>query len=519
MSPRTFLGWDKFHHLYHREIWKPAYLRDTSLRGRCYALLRIISITLTGLLETRATSRAAALSFSTLLGLAPLIGIAVLVASFAIGTRNTDALTDKLNEAIRLIAPQIAHYEDTPTLANPNGTAGNASAVAPNQANPNAKHVKLSANPELINFINHSIAATRSGTGGIVSTLSLFAIVIMLFTSVEQTFNDIWGVRSGRSWLVRIVSYWSILTLGSVLFFGAMSALSAATFIHYFRVSLQQLPYGQHIAVAANLVLPTLSIVAVVLLLTLFYRYIPNTHVHWRAALVGGTVVTLLLILNNVLAFSYFRRVDLTRSLFGSLALLPVLMLGLYIFWLFVLVGGQISYAVQNVHFRNSQAAWSNLSEFTRERLTLIVLLAIARRFQACLPPCTISELSSTIRVPTQLLNESLNRLIDMKLVSPIPPDPSSATADYLYQPARPLNHITLGQFKHSFENFGDDPTTENIARMDPIIGHYQTALAEVEASEFYRTPLDELFGRFSIENAAAAPSHLRLLPRPDTGA
>ncbi len=508
MSLRTLLGWDKLHQLYHREIWKPAYLREKSLRGRFYALLRIVSITYTGLQETRATSRAAALSFSTLLGLAPLIGITVLVASFAIGTRNTDALTIKLDDAIRLIAPQIAHYEDTPTLANTTGSTTTPAGTAAT----NPKKVKLTANPELINFINHSIAATRSGAGGVVSTLSLFAIVIMLFTSVEQTFNDIWGVRRGRSWLVRIVSYWSILTLGSVLFFGAMGALSAATFIHYFRESLQQLPFGHELAPAANLVLPTLSVASVVLLLTLFYRFIPNTHVYWRAALVGGLVVTLLLILNNVLAFSYFRRVDLTRSLFGSLALLPVLMFGLYIFWLFVLVGGQISYAVQNVHFRNSQAAWSSLSEFTRERLTLIVLLAIARRFHACLPACTVSELGRTIRVPTQVLNESLNRLIDMKLVAPIPPNPASPPADYLYQPSRPLTHITLGQFKHSFENFGDDPTGENMARLDPIIERYQGALREVENSEFYRIPLDELFARFSVESENVAPTHLRLL-------
>jgi membrane protein len=512
MLLRTFLGWNKFQQLYHREIWKPAYLRDTSLRGRCYAVLRVLSITLTGLFETRATSRAAALSFSTLLGLAPLIGIAVLVASFAIGTRNTDALTERLDDAIRLVAPQIAHYEDTPTLANTTGTA------TPVVQSP-SKKVKLTANPELINFINHSIAATRSGAGGWVSTLSLLAIVIMLFTSVEQTFNEIWGVRSGRSWLVRIVSYWSILTLGSVLFFGAMSALSAATFLHYFRENLHQLPFGQQLAPAANFLMQGLSIAVVVLVLTLFYRFIPNTHVYWRAALIGALVVTFLLILNNVLAFSYFRRVDLTRSLFGSLALLPVLMLGLYVFWLFVLVGGQISYAVQNVHFRNSQAAWSTLSEFTRERLTLVVLLAIARRFQACLPPCTISELSRTIRVPTQLLNESLNRLIDMKLVSPVPPALKSATADYLYQPARPLQHITLGQFKHSFENFGDDPTNEGIGKLDPIIERYQGALTQVEHSELYQIPLDELFKRFALESEAPGSAHLRLLPRSDESA
>ena len=62
---------------YRREIWQPRYLGDKSLRGRLYAILRIISITITGIEETKSASRAAALSFSSLLGL---VGSALIFA-------------------------------------------------------------------------------------------------------------------------------------------------------------------------------------------------------------------------------------------------------------------------------------------------------------------------------------------------------------------------------------------------------------------------------------------------------
>ena len=107
--------------------------------------------------------------------------------------------------------------------------------------------------------------------------------------------------------------------------------------------------------------------------LAVFYRVIPNTKVFWRASFTGAVVVAVLLMLNNYLAFLYLRRVIFTKSLYGSLGIIPVLMFGLYIFWLFVLIGGQISYAVQNVHFRNSQVAWGTLSSSMRERLSLAV--------------------------------------------------------------------------------------------------------------------------------------------------
>lgn len=502
MQPRRSLSWQRLKHLYHKEIWQSTYLRERSLRGASYAFLRVLSITLTGLKETRATSRAAALSFNTLLGLAPLIGISVLVASFALGSNNTALITQKLNELIRFIAPQVAHYEDVPPTGIPPSQSPARIANGALAKNASGKNTnQLAVNPELINFINNSISATRTSAGGLVATASIIIIVLILFTSVEQAFNDIWGVRRGRSWLVRIVSYWTILTLGAVVFFGAVGALSAATFISFFR---ENLPFGSEVAKVVAWSLPALSILLVVIILTLFYRFIPNTHVFWRAALVGGVIVALLLVLNNVLAFSYVRRVDLTRSLYGSLAMLPVLMLGLYVFWLFVLVGGQISYAVQNVHFRNSQAAWSNLSEATRERLTLIVFLTIARRFLDCAPACTASELSNGIKVPTQVLNECLNRLVDLHLVSPVPPDPKSTSSDYLYQPSRPLNRLTLAQFKQSFENFGNDPASEGLGRPDPVVEHYERVIAVAEESEVFQMPLDQLLTRYSPPAATA---------------
>jgi len=177
-----------------------------------------------------------------------------------------------------------------------------------------------------------------------------------------------------------------------------------------------------------------------------------------------------------------------------------ILMFGLYIFWLFILVGGQISYAVQNVHFRSSQAAWSNLTEATRERLTLAVLITISRRFQACLPPGGVSQLGSNIKVPTQILNECLNRLVDLQLVTMVPAGAKTNAQDYRYQPARPLNRITLGDFKHRFEHHGEDPAGDGLAMIDPVLTRYNEMLKLQEEQVFFTQTLEDLFSQHPIE-------------------
>ncbi|MBS0632993.1 MAG: YihY/virulence factor BrkB family protein [Verrucomicrobia bacterium] len=473
----------KWHHAAHLcrvRIWEPAAMQDRSLRGRAYAVLRVCSITFTAFNETNAASRAAALSFSSLLGLGPVIALVVLVAGFAMGGQNDpNRVAHTLNQIIKFVAPQVNQYEAIP--------------------DPSLHHVpgEVALNPKLVDLLNDIIAGAQSGSAGLFGVLSLILIVLLLFKSIEDAFNDIWGVRTGRSWLMRVAFYWTILTLGAVLFFAAITLLGAGTFINVF---MERLPFGVELLKVLSWSLPLFSVTLLVSLLTLFYRLIPNTRVFWGSALAGAVVVAGLMLLNNYLAFLYLRRVYLTKSLYGSLGVLPVLMLGLYIFWLYVLIGGVISYAVQNVHFRNSQAAWTRLSEAMRERLSLVVLLTVCRRFQSCLPPVSASHLGTLIKVPTQILNASLNRLVDLGLITPLPPPPGTPDAEACYQPARPLSRIYLLDFKTLNENYGEDPVGDTLQQIDPILLRYKTAFACLGEQELFQKSLEQLITEFDFD-------------------
>lgn len=483
--------WAGLVRLFQVTIWQAQYLKDRSIRGCAYAVLRVISITYSGLTETKAASRAAALSFSSLLGLGPLVAIAVLVAGFALDKNDPNLAANTVHRLVGYVAPQLLQYE---RMAAEERAREEGTTVDPN--------APAQVNPELIEIINGFVAGSSRGALGAFGALTLILIVLQLFTSVETAFNEIWGVRRGRSWLIRLVFYWTILTLGAVLFFTAATGLSAGALLTTFA---EKASFGEKLQPLLQLLLPVGSTVLLTAMLTVFYRTIPNTRVLWSAALVGALVVALLILLNNFLAALYLKRVFLTRSLYGSLSIVPVLMLGLYIFWLFVLLGGTVSYAVQNVHFRNSQAAWNSLSEALRERLTLVVLLTIGRRFEACLEPCTATQLSEMLKVPTQILNECLNRLVQIQLVSPVPSQDADTAADFRFQPARPLSRITLKDFKRRDDDLGVVPTSVSLTHLDPIIKLYDDALETLMSESFFETPLEKLFAKHPFETALPA--------------
>ena len=345
-------------------------------------------------------------------------------------------------------------------------------------------------------FVNNLGKSARSGTAGIVGTLILILICIQLIITIENTLNMIWGVRRGRSWGQRIVSYWTLISLGTVLGIMAITFLSAATL----SIWIQKLPFGLGLAQYTGVFMPVLSFTLIILLFALFYRFIPHTTVPWKAAFIGSTSVAVLLFLNNYLSFLYISRVVRTQSLYGSIGIVPVLMFGLFIFWIFILLGGQITYSVQNVKLLTNLKVWKNISVHARESLTLTTFLLIARRFYTCAAPLSSEELSNITRVPGQVLNESILRLHDMGLISPIESVDENEETITRYQPSKPLSKITLGEFKQDLDTYGADGGAELLCELDPILGYYEANLQTVHKAGLLQKPVKELFEKYPVK-------------------
>lgn len=469
---RDFSGW--LSHFLNKEIWRSKNLHDHGVRGRVFALLRILSILLNGLSNNRLLNRSAALSYYSLIGMGPLVAIVVMVSGFILQRGDTNLAAQSLNKVLLFIAPTVSEL----TKLDSGASSADSGAMDSSSAAPDAGKV---LNEDLINLINNFIEKAQSGTVGIIGALLLIVIGIRLFISIESTFNEIWGVRKGRSWTLRVVYYWTFISLGAVLGFASVTVISASTLMGLF----DYLPFGSQASHLFQLLGPLFSFAAILGLLWSFYRFIPNTHVLWRPALAGAFFVTLLLILNNYLSFIYVHRVISQQSLFGSLGIIPVLMIGLYIFWFFVLLGGQITYSVQNAGKLTHREAWENVSAHTRETLSLAAFLIISRRFLACDPPVSADELSETLRVPGHILNECLGQLVDVGFVSLIVREERSGENSARYQPARPLKKVTLGEFKNSLEGYGNNEGAELIHEADPLIDYYQDNLQQMVESNW----------------------------------
>jgi len=65
----------------------------------------MFSLTIEGLTQNKILSRAAALSFSSLIGIGPLLAIGVMISGFILESSDSDLTVNNLNRFMNFVAP------------------------------------------------------------------------------------------------------------------------------------------------------------------------------------------------------------------------------------------------------------------------------------------------------------------------------------------------------------------------------------------------------------------------------
>jgi membrane protein len=169
----------------------------------------------------------------------------------------------------------------------------------------------------------------------------------------------------------------------------------------------------------------------------LFYKLMPNTRVKWRAALIGGVVGATLWLLNSKFNVAFASRVVAASTIYGPLGVVPVFLIGMYISWLIVLFGAQVSYAFQNRRAYLMEKLAEGTNQRGREFVAMRLMLAVGRRFQQGDPPPSLVRLASELGVSSKLLCQVIAPLQQCNILVEVN---SPETA---YAPARPLDQIS----------------------------------------------------------------------------
>jgi len=328
----------------------------------------------------RAPQMAGALAFRTLFGLLPVMVVGtVIIRAF----RGFDALRDKL----QVLFTDLKLDQFTLTFSE-----GHDAAVAGGQ----------SLSEWLLNLISQVQEINLTAIGWVGLAVVIYSAISLMVT-IEKSFNIIYRAPEGRSWPRRLTIYWTVLTLGPL-------AIAITTYVGSW---LDQFLQGQGGAWSLLRAAPVIwNYLALWLVTFALYKLVPNTSVTFRPAMFGALLAAILLEVGRRALGVYFVKAVSFGQLYGSLGLIPVFMFWVYVMWLIILFGLEVSATLQMLGGRRlEEIEGRERTGLVDPTAVLLVMQVVAKHFGSS-QPTTARQISDETSIPESTVAVMLDQLV-----------------------------------------------------------------------------------------------------------
>lgn len=289
--------------------------------------------------------------------------------------------------------------------------------------------------PVIMEWVERYLETARDGLFLGIGLVVLIWAVYAFFNMLERSFNNIWNVKTSRSFGRRLTNYMVVLLLIPVMII-VTSGISI--FLH----STQSLaPVLQAIEPIRRVLLRLLPFVVVSGVFTWIFIAIPNTKVRFVAAVIPGIIMGSLFQL--VQMFSVYLVMLFTRMsvVYGAFSALPLVLIWLHITCWLLLIGAELAFAIQNNDLFAYERDLETISRRYKDYVMLYLLSVIIRRFEQGEQPQTAHEMASDNQLPIRLVQQLLSRLEETDIVRSVHTDKDE---DPAYVPAMDTHQITV---------------------------------------------------------------------------
>ena len=142
----------------------------------------------------------------------------------------------------------------------------------------------------VVEFVNN----VQIGVLGVLGFVVLFYFVLSLVGKIEDALNYMWRVPRGRPLVRRFTDYLSVVLVGPTLIFTAFTLIAAARRSWFVQGLLEGMAVRGSVSILLSWLVPLLVLFGV---FTFVYKFLPNTPVRLRSALLGGATASLFWVL------------------------------------------------------------------------------------------------------------------------------------------------------------------------------------------------------------------------------
>jgi len=416
--------------------------------------------------KNRAGQQAAALSYHTIFGIVPLTILLLLIfrlfpAYSNVGEKVKNVVYEQLH---------LSTIEYTPDPEKPDE--------------------KIMLTEYLDNIAIGFFTRLDEGSIALFSAAIVIWAALALLSRIERAFNNIWHVAKGRNFLHRMINYWTLLTLGPLLLFLGLGVFASTKY-----AALAQIQE----TVLSNITPIILSYIVATVAFFLLYIVLPNTKVKAKAAIWGAAVAALVWSFAKWGFGQYVTEFIPYSKVYGVMGLIPLSVFWIFITWLIVLFGLQLTFTTQ--HLKSLDAAEIASAKKTEEYFiandfTVIgIVREIAAAFQTNQAPISPEVICSKLSIPAEFGEKILDHLIASGIIM------KTSEPKLGFVPAKDPANIRLSDIAEAVAKAGfAQPTTEqpdNLQQINQaqrnalaqhnlkqILGHFQTPSTSDNAAE-----------------------------------
>ena len=242
----------------------------------------------------------------------------------------------------------------------------------------------------LVNNVNSNVL------GGIGFAFFIYTAISMV-QKVEDSINYVWYVNKSRSFATRLVEYSTVLIVGTMavgLAVKAMVEFSKETLV----VEMHENVVFAPVFDLTDRLMPYLITIGI---FTFLYKFMPNTFVKLRSAIVGGIAGGFLWATTATIFTSFIAGSANRQAIYASLAVAISALIWLYLNWIILLIGSQIAFYFQNPAYLRIGRREPRLSNEMRERVALNIMYLVGREHRNPVDGVDLHSISRALRIPS----------------------------------------------------------------------------------------------------------------------
>jgi membrane protein len=332
---------------------------------------------------------------------------------------------------------------------------------------------------EIMAYIQRFVENTRAL--GVVGLLFFLLTAVFLLNTIQSTFDALWGSRTRKNSLHRLATYVSVLIVGSFLF---SIGLNLAGMFRTLLGGQTVEEIGKTLSILTG-ILPSIF---VFLALLLMIQLIPSGRVRFLSALIGAAVGAVLWEAARRIFFFWITYVIRLSIVYGSLAVIPIFLIWLYVAWTIVLFSLEVAFVHQHRQLGWLGKRLEQISPAERFLFGLEIFFQIVGRFYRGESPPSINQIARRFSASLSDISFFVDLFHREELLLR-----AGKHNDQLV-PARSLDKIHLQElFSSLFGNPMEAPwqSEEALSLFESVSGAAVRSLGETTVLEFLKSSLE----------------------------